>query len=159
MDSSCSSISSGSSNHSNNGEVHCSPTIISVNDSTEVLRKTVSAERASLDERPRIATIDRPVENCTNTKTRAKADFSIDAILSSRTSTPVVVVSPPEMFCSDSKTHTIISRNKDPEFSWVYCTRYRPPKLPRKFYLRLRNNCSTKCLLNLYQFIQEQNEI
>ena len=130
MDSSCSSISSGSSNHSNDGEVRCSPTILSVNDSTAVLRNTISVERASLDERPRISTIERPIENCANTKTRAKADFSIDAILSSRTSTPVVVISPPEMFCADSKTHSIIS--KDPEFSWVYCTRYRPPKLPRK---------------------------
>ena len=131
MDSSCSSISSGSSNHSNDGEVHCNPTILSLNDPTAVLRNTVSIERASLDDRPRISIIERPVE-IANTKTRAKADFSIDAILSSRTSTPVVVVSPPEIFCTDSQTHSIISHGKDPEFSWVYCTRYRPPKLPRK---------------------------
>ena len=129
MDSSCSSI---SSNHSNE-EVDCSSETISVNNN--LARNPISAERGSLEGRTMMAPTERPTETYVATKARAKADFSIDAILSSRTSTPVVVVSPPEMFSSESKTRTIISHTEDPQFSWVYCTRYRPPKLPSKFTL------------------------
>lgn len=65
-------------------------------------------------------------------KTKPKVDFSIEAILSSRSSaTSKVVFSPPELFCSETKLNSI-SDQSDPQFSWVYCTRYRPPKLPRK---------------------------
>ncbi len=77
------------------------------------------------------ASPDKPIESST-IKTKPKVDFSIEAILSSRPSVSSnIVVNSSEIFSSESKSNTINNRN-DPQFSWVYCTRYRPPKLPRK---------------------------
>lgn len=76
-------------------------------------------------------TLDRPIETCT-VKVKPKVDFSIEAILSSRTSTSTaIVVSSSDMFNAEMKTNSAKNPD-DPQFSWVYCTRYRPPKLPRK---------------------------
>ena len=75
-------------------------------------------------------------------KTRARVDFSIDAILSTpshRTSpSPVVVevsVSPENYHSGDSSPSPKSCSNvqlQETQFSWIYCTRYRPPKLPSK---------------------------
>ena len=61
-------------------------------------------------------------DNSSATK-RAKVDFSIDAILSRTQSTSSAQLLQPQPGQNP---------NDEPQFSWVYCTRYRPPKLPRK---------------------------
>lgn len=77
------------------------------------------------------AVADKPIEIIT-VRSKPKVDFSIEAILSSRTSpTSAIVVTSSEIYSSESKTNSI-NDHGDPHFSWVYCTRYRPPKLPRK---------------------------
>ncbi|XP_046647789.1 homeobox protein XHOX-7.1-like [Daphnia pulicaria] len=86
-----------------------------------------------------MAAVDKPIELIT-VRPKPKVDFSIEAILSSRTSTPsAIVVTSSDIFTSESKSRSI-SDHSDPNFSWVYCTRYRPPKLPRaKREMNLRN--------------------
>ena len=89
------------------------------------------------------ASVEKPTDSST-VKIKPKIDFSIEAILSSRpiiSAPSTIVVSSSEIFNSESKSSTNDNRN-DPQFSWVYCTRYRPPKLPRKKLL----NCSLKKL-------------
>ncbi|KZS18779.1 Uncharacterized protein APZ42_015359 [Daphnia magna] len=85
------------------------------------------------------AVADKPIEIIT-VRSKPKVDFSIEAILSSRTSpTSAIVVTSSEIYSSESKTNSI-NDHGDPHFSWVYCTRYRPPKLPRaKREINLRN--------------------
>ncbi|XP_057381845.1 homeobox protein XHOX-7.1-like [Daphnia carinata] len=82
---------------------------------------------------------EKPMEILT-VRSKPKVDFSIEAILSSRTSpASAIVVTSSEIFSSQSKTNSI-NDHGDPHFSWVYCTRYRPPKLPRaKREINLRN--------------------
>jgi hypothetical protein len=78
-----------------------------------------------------MAAVDKPREIIT-VRPKPKVDFSIEAILSSRTSAPsAIVVTSSEIFNSESKSRSI-NDHSDPNFSWVYCTRYRPPKLPRE---------------------------
>jgi len=57
-----------------------------------------------------------------NAVKRVKVDFSIDAILSRTQSSTQSKIVHPQLECNPED---------DPQFSWVYCTRYRPPKLPR----------------------------
>lgn len=95
-----------------------------------ILEKQIIVSRVA-DEEVLRATLDKPIETCT-VKAKPKVDFSIEAILSSRTTTSsTIVVNSSEIFGSQSKTYSIKNQN-DQQFSWVYCTRYRPPKLPRK---------------------------
>lgn len=57
-----------------------------------------------------------------NAVKRVKVDFSIDAILSRTQPSSQSKIVHPQPKCNPED---------DPQFSWVYCTRYRPPKLPR----------------------------
>ncbi|KAI9562121.1 hypothetical protein GHT06_013086 [Daphnia sinensis] len=85
------------------------------------------------------AVVEKPIEIIT-VRSKPKVDFSIEAILSSRTSSAsAIVVTSSEIYSSESKTNSI-NDHGDPHFSWVFCTRYRPPKLPRaKREINLRN--------------------
>ena len=95
---------------------------------TNLIRNHCQHIRDEMQEKMLSPAHDNPIktENTSAAK-RVKVDFSIDAILSrtqpSSSSNPVH--SEPSDPTEDPKD--------DPQFSWVYCTRYRPPKLPRKF--------------------------
>lgn len=62
--------------------------------------------------------------------TRAKVDFSIEAILSRTTSSNTINVTASKLY-QPLPSGCYGTNPKDVQFSWVYCTRYRPPKLPR----------------------------
>lgn len=66
-----------------------------------------------------------------NPKSKSKVDFSIEAILSSRPTDHTRKCQSPEEYRADKKERCINSPIET-QFSWVYCTRYRPPKLPSK---------------------------
>ena len=70
----------------------------------------------------------------TASELKNKVDFSIDAILSP-SQRPVANNSSPDQ-------HSELKKNiTDSTISWLYCTRYRPPKLPRKSYFHTSSPC------------------